>query len=105
MLPLMMNLYVSRLGEAGAPLTPRIDSEIANHLGYVDAALANGPWLLGEELTGADFQMSFVGEMAGRFGRLAAYPNVEAWVRRFQVRPAYQRALEKGGEYHLVMKQ
>jgi glutathione S-transferase len=105
MLPLMMNLYVSRLGEAGAPLVPRIESEIANHLGYVNGVLANGPWLLGEDLTGADFQMSFVGEMAGRFGRLVPYPNVEAWVKRFQVRPAYERALEKGGEYHLVMKQ
>nr|WP_146690981.1 glutathione S-transferase [Bradyrhizobium canariense] len=39
MLPLMLNLYVSRLKEAGAPLHPRIDSEIANHLGYVDGAL------------------------------------------------------------------
>ena len=36
MLPLMLNLYVSRLKEAGAPLHPRIDSELANHLGYVD---------------------------------------------------------------------
>ena len=39
MLPLMLNLYVSRLKEAGAPLHPRIDSELANHLGYVDSAL------------------------------------------------------------------
>src|SRR3954453_13468027 len=39
MLPLMLNLYVSRLKEAGAPLHPRIDSELANHLGYVDRAL------------------------------------------------------------------
>jgi glutathione S-transferase len=38
MLPLMLNLYVSRLKEAGAPLHPRIDSEIANHLGYVEGA-------------------------------------------------------------------
>ena len=104
MLPLMMNLYVSRLGEAGAPLAPRIDGEIANHLGYVEGALVKGPWLLGEDLTGADIQMSFVGELAGRFGRLAAYPNITAWVRRFQARPAYERALQEGGEYHLVLK-
>src|SRR5260370_25125266 len=38
MLPLMLNLYVSRLKEAGAPLHLRIDSEIANPLGYVDGA-------------------------------------------------------------------
>ena len=40
MLPLMLKLYVSRLGDAGAPLKPRIDSELANHLGYVDQSLA-----------------------------------------------------------------
>ena len=104
MLPLMLKLYVGRLGEAGAPLSPRIESEIANHLGYVDGALAEGPWLLGEELTAADVQMCFVGEMAGRLGVLAGYPKIEAWVRRFQARPAYLRALEKGGEYHLLLK-
>ena len=104
MLPLMLKLYVGRLGEGGAPLVPRIEGELANHLGYVDGRLAAGPWLLGEALTGADVQMSFVGEMAGRFGLIGAYPNLEAWVRRFQARPAYTRALEKGGEYHLVLK-
>ena len=44
MLPLMLSLYTMRLGEAGAPLKDRIDSEIANHLGYVDAA-PGGPRL------------------------------------------------------------
>ena len=39
MLPLMLHLYVGRLKEAGSPLHPRIDSEMANHLGYVDSAL------------------------------------------------------------------
>ena len=69
MLPLMLNMYVGRLGEAGAPLQPRIESEIANHLGYVDGALAGRDWLVGDELTGADIQMSFVGEVAGAFGQ------------------------------------
>src|ERR1700724_2840806 len=39
MLPLMLNLYVSRLKEAAAPLPPRIDSENKNNFGHVDAAL------------------------------------------------------------------
>lgn len=99
MLPLMLNLYVSRLGEAGAPLHPRIESEIANHLGYVDGALAGRDYLVGDDLTGADVQMSFVGEVAGAFGKRASYPNLDAWIRRLQARPAYQRALEKGGAY------
>ncbi len=99
MLPLMLKLYVDRLGEAGAPLAPRIDSEIANHLGYINGALAKGPWLLGDEITGADIQMSFVGEIAGQFGRLEAHPHIAAWVRRFQGRSAYRKALEVGGPY------
>jgi len=99
MLPLMLQLYVGRLGEAGAPLKPRIDSEIANHLGYVDQALAGRHWLLGADLSAADIQMSFVGEVAGAFGRLEAHPNLAAWVARFQARPAYKAALEKGGAY------
>src|SRR6266850_827083 len=47
MLPLMLNPYVSRLKEAGAPLHPRIDSELANHLGYVDAALKGRDFFVG----------------------------------------------------------
>jgi len=100
MLPLMLKLYVSRLGEAGAPLAPRIDSEISNHLGFVNASLEGREWLVGSQLSGADIQMSFVGEAAR--GLRAGYPNIDAWVKRFQARPAYQRALERGGPYALA---
>ena len=99
MLPLLLKLYVSRLGDAASPLTPRIESEIANHLGYMDASLAGRDYLLGSELTGADIQLSFVGEIAGARANRAAYPNVDAWVKRFQARPAYQAALTRGGAY------
>jgi glutathione S-transferase len=99
MLPMMLNLYVGRLGEAGAPLHPRIESEIANHLGYMDSALAGRQYLVGDKLSGADIQMSFVGEVAGAFGKRAAYPNLDAWTKRLHERPAYKKALEKGGAY------
>lgn len=100
MLPLLLKLYVSRLGEAGAPLKPRIDSELANHLGYVDRALQGRDWLVGNAFSGADVQMSFVGEAAR--GLRASYPALDAWVRRFQMRPAYRRALERGGPYSMA---
>jgi glutathione S-transferase len=100
MLPLLLKLYVSRLGDAGAPLKPRIDSELANHLGYVDRSLQGREWLLGERFSGADVQMSFVGEAAR--GLRASYPNMDAWVKRFQQRPAYRRALERGGPYSMA---
>ena len=50
MLPLMLNLYVSRLGEGGAPLHPRIESEIANHLGYLDGHLKGRDFLRGRQI-------------------------------------------------------
>ena len=99
MLPLMLKMYTGRLGEAAAPLAPRINSEIANHLGYVEASLGARDWLVGTALSGADIQMSFVGEIAGVYGLRASYPNIDAWVKRFQARDAYKRALEKGGPY------
>ena len=100
MLPLLLKLYVSRLGEAGAPLAPRIDSELKNYLGYVDRSLQGRDWLVGDSLSGADIQMSFVGEAAR--GLRTAYPAMDAWVRRFQQRPAYRRALERGGPYSMA---
>ena len=100
MLPLLLKLYVGRLGEAGAPLAPRIDSELRNHLGYVDRSLQGREWLVGDQLGGADIQMSFVGEAAR--GLRASYPNMDAWVKRFQQRPAYRRALERGGPYSMA---
>ncbi len=102
MLPLMLNLYVSRLGDDGAALHPRIESEIANHLGYLDAHLKGRDFLLGKEFTGADIQMSFIGEIAQAYGKRAAFPNLDAWTKRLHARPAYKKALEKGGPYRFA---
>jgi glutathione S-transferase len=102
MLPLMLNLYVSRLKEAGAPLHPWIDSEIANHLGYIDGALTGRKFFVGNALTGADIQMSFVGDMAKAFNKLGPYPALAAWLARMHARPAFQRAIEKGGAYRFA---
>jgi glutathione S-transferase len=101
MLPMMMHLYVMRLGEAGAPIQPRIDEEMHRHLGYVNDALNGRDFLMGSELTAADVQMSFVGEIGRAFGRLGDHPNVNAWVDRMHARPAYKAALEKGGAYNI----
>jgi glutathione S-transferase len=102
MLPLMLLLYTRRLGDAAAPLKPRIDGEIANHLGHVSRGLGDKPFLLGADLTGADIQISFVMEVARAFRRLADYPNLDQYLVRLQGRPAYRRALERGGPYNMA---
>jgi glutathione S-transferase len=102
MLPLMLNLYVSRLKEAGAPLHPRIDSEIANHLGYVEGALKGREFFVGSSLTGADIQMSFVAEMADAYKKLGPHPNLSGWLARMHARPAFKLSVEKGGAYRFA---
>jgi len=99
MLPLMLNLYVGKLGEAGAPLHPRINAEVTNYLSYLDTALSQSGYLVGNEFSAADIQMSFIGEIARAQGKLRDYPHVTAWIERFQARPAYIAALKKGGKY------
>ena len=101
MLPLMLNMYVARLGEAAAPLHPRIQSEIANHLAFVNDSLAGRDFFVGDALSGADIQMSFVPEVAKAMGKLADYPHMAAWIECMHARPAWTAALDKSGPYAL----
>ena len=101
MLPLLLALYVGRLGAAGAPLGPRISSEIDNHISYISAELGDNLYLMGNELSAADIQISFVVEIAEARKMLSAYPNLQAYVERLHANPAYIRALERGGPYTL----
>src|SRR6201996_9259740 len=68
MLPLMLALYTAPFGDGVAMLKPRIDSEIDNHLSYMDAALGGNDFFVGNTLTGADFMLIFVVEAAGGGG-------------------------------------
>jgi glutathione S-transferase len=102
MLPLMLALYTSMLGESAAALKPRMDSEIANHLSYMDAELGGNDFFVGNTLTGADFMMIFVVEAAG--ARLTPYKNLTRYRDAIHARPAYKRTIEKGGEYGLMFR-
>ena len=102
MFPVLLQVYTARLGEGGAPLQPRIDSEFANHLGYIDQALDGRDFLVGDQFTAADVQIIFVLEGARAMGRLAAYPKASAYLDRLEARPAFKRALERGGPYSLA---
>ncbi|GLQ06913.1 glutathione S-transferase family protein [Sneathiella chinensis] len=99
MTPMLLRLYASRLGEAAEPLMPRINSETANHFGYMAAALGDRDYFVGEDLTGADIMLSFPLEAANANRALDRFPNLAGFVARIQTRPAYVRALEKGGDY------
>tara|TARA_B100000678_G_scaffold95898_1_gene80198 strand:- start:26473 stop:27138 length:666 start_codon:yes stop_codon:yes gene_type:complete len=66
---------------------------------FMNDELGRTPWFAGETVTGADIMMSYPVEAAhGRAGLDKTYPNVMAWLDRLHERPAYQRAVAKGGE-------
>ena len=102
MLPLLMALFMGFPGVTGDPLKPRIDSEIASHLSYMEAGIQGHEFFVGNELTGADIQILFVLEAAGQ--RVKPYPDLEKYVERMHARPAYKRGIEKGGEYALMSR-
>jgi len=102
MLPLMLHLYTGFLGDGAAPLRPRIDSEIANHLSFIAQAVDGREFIVGNALSGADIQVAFVLEAAASSGLLKTCPVLEAYLARLQARPAYKRAIEKGGPYDLA---
>jgi glutathione S-transferase len=99
MLPLLLKLYVGRLAEAGKPLWPRIENELHNHFSYMSEALGDRDWFVANRFSAADIQLSFVVEAGAMRGPLADYPNLVRFKTRFRDRPAYQRALERGGPY------
>jgi len=101
MLPLMMHLYAGYLGDAAAPLRPRIDSEVANQLSYMENAIKGHNFFVGNGLTGADIQLVFVLEAADASGLLKDYPGLRKYLADMQARPAYKKAVEKGGPYSL----
>jgi glutathione S-transferase len=99
---LIIRINVAGVGEAAAASLPRWDAEVALQLSYINSAIEGRQFLLGDTLSAADIQLSFAGELAmGVFG-LSAYPNIQAWIRRFQARSAYQRALAQGGRYRFA---
>jgi len=102
MLPLLMALYTGMLGDAAAALRPRVDSEIASNLAYMEAGLGNKMFFVGNDLSGADIQLLFVLEAAG--ARLDPYPKLAKYRTAMQDRPAYKRGIEKGGPYQLMSR-
>jgi len=99
MLPLLLALYTGFLGDAAAPIQPMIMDEIKKVLDYCEYSLIRNTWFAGDELTGADFNMIFPLEAAKARGRLKGYEACNEFVQRVWDRPAYRRALEKGGDY------
>jgi glutathione S-transferase len=100
MTPLLLKLVVTRLGPLGWPVRRYVDRQITLHLDYLEKELGHGPWFVGNAFSAADVMMSFPLEAAAARGGLnASRPNLMGFLARIHARPAYQRALRRGGPY------
>jgi glutathione S-transferase len=79
-----------------------VQPQVEAHLEYLESELGKSTWFAGEEFTAADIQMSFPIEVvAGRGGLGAERVKLRGYLERIHQRPAYQRAIERGGPYAL----
>jgi len=115
--PLLLKLVFDRMASGPMPFFVRpiakgiadkarasfILPQINSHMNYLEAELAKSPWFAGDDFTAADVQMSFPLEAAAmRGGEAARQPRITDFLQRIHARPAYRRALERGGPYALL---
>lgn len=85
-------------GISDAVINKLIDPNLNTALAFMEAHLATHEWFSGANLSMADFQMSFAVDAAlSRVAKGKHYPKLRHFKQRMEARPAYQRALQKGG--------
>jgi glutathione S-transferase len=98
--PLLVMLVLSRVPIFGKRGQARIQPMIDNHLDYLERELDGREWFVDNQLSAADIMLSFPLEASRqRAGLGPSRPNLIAWLDRIHARPAYKRALERGGPY------
>jgi glutathione S-transferase len=112
--PLLMKLVFDRIvaspmpffakpiarGIAAKVMESYIGPNLTRQFDFMESELARSAWFAGDAFSAADIQMSFPIEAAAqRAGLGAGRPKLMAWLKRIHARPAYQRALERGGPY------
>ena len=115
--PLLMQLVFDQIEKARMPFFAKpvaraisanvkkafIGPSIRSNLDFMEAELAKGPWFVGDAFSGADIQLSFPLEAAAARGGLdTIWPRLTDFLKRIHARPAYQRALEKGGPFTIL---
>jgi glutathione S-transferase len=112
--PLVMKLVFGRIEKAPMPFFAKpiargivrkvkegfIDPNLQRIVTHIEAELGRSSWFAGDAFTAADIQMSF--PVMAAYARVGARPLMGLFLQRIQARPAFQRAIEKGGEVKIL---
>ena len=102
--PVVFDLLDGMTGKAcGEALRGFFLNEIQHSFDYISGVLSTQDHFIRSGFTAADINMTWVIELAEPCGHLENRPHLRAYLQRMQARPAYQRAMEKGGEQNLSM--
>lgn len=103
MLPLLTHLLGNLTGGLSEGLKGFMDPEIDKTLAYISSSLSDDGWIVGRMFTAADIQMSYAVEVARMGKLLAGHPKLQGYLERIEARPAFQRALARGGPVALPL--
>jgi glutathione S-transferase len=101
---LVMKLLLDNFGLGDSSVASQfVTPQLKLHFDYLESELSKNQWFVGDQFTAADIQMSFpVEAVEAQAGLDASRPKLKAFLERIHTRPAYQRALERGGKYELL---
>ncbi|MBX7500048.1 glutathione S-transferase [Qipengyuania sp. YG27] len=99
--PVMLKIYAGRLGDAAAPLMPRVDEQFAAHVQFAEDNISDDLHFVGDDWSAADVMMSFPAEIAVMQGYAEKAPKLARFVEAVHARPAWKRARERGGAYFM----
>ena len=114
--PLLLKLLFDRI-KSGSPFFVRpvaraiadkalgsyVLPNIERNLDFMEGELAKSEWFGGAQFSAADIQMSFPLEASRARGGLdGKRPRLMQFLEKIHARPAYRRAIERGGEYALM---
>ncbi|OYZ18924.1 MAG: glutathione S-transferase [Bdellovibrio sp. 28-41-41] len=108
---LLLGLVFSRISKPPVPIFIRpfarlleigmqqklIGPQYKSNFEFLDKELSSRPWFAGESFSAADIQMSYPLEAAASRGLTNSKANITKWIKAIQSRPAYQRAIARGG--------
>ncbi|MDZ7954873.1 glutathione S-transferase [Nostoc sp. DedQUE09] len=103
MLPLVMQVILNNFGAGDSSVVSGfVAPQIKLHFDYIEDELRKNTWFVGNEFTAADIQMSFPLEIVAALPEeVNNRPKLKEFVERIHGRPAYKRALERGGKYEV----